>query len=271
MTPSDRVRVPRMQIPQQDTPPGSAAHAPEADRDGALGKPDVGTIHKQLRERILAGHIPAGTVLSQVQLAESFGVSRTPLREALRMLQEEGLIQAESNRRARVATFELEDLAAIAAQRIMLSALSTYITVPHLDQADLAKLADAYQAMARATDAGDVAAWRAADAAFHAAHYCRAPVRLHQEVTRLAERNDLYRSVWLRDTPHQDQQTVIEHERILNACRERNVLEATHGIARHQARIAITVMTHAVPEREPTTIRAALQLVLGLGFNSGDR
>jgi len=54
--------------------------------------------------------------------------------------------------------------------------------------------------------------------------------------------------------------------RILTACRERNVPGATHGIARHQARIAITVMTHAVPEREPATIRAALQLVLGAGF-----
>ena len=40
------------------------------------------------------------------------------------------------------------------------------------------------------------------------------------------------------------------------------------GMARHQARIAITVMTHAVPEREPATIRAALQLVLGFGFES---
>lgn len=121
------------------------------------------------------------------------------------------------------------------------------------------------QAMGGAARSGDVAAWRKADAAFHAAHYSRAPGRLHQEVVRLAERNDLYRSVWLRDAPHSDPQTVIEHDRILTACRDRNVLEATHGIARHQARIAITVMTHAVPEREPVTVRAALQLVLGFG------
>jgi DNA-binding GntR family transcriptional regulator len=228
-------------------------------------KPDVETIHRELREQILGGHIPAGALLSQVELAESFGVSRTPLREALRMLQEEGLIQAENNRRARVATFQLDDLEAISGQRILLSSLATYITVPHLDAADQAALADAYQAMASASASDDVAAWRAADAAFHAVHYSRAPKRLHQEVIRLAERNDLYRSVWLRDTPHRDQQTVLEHDRILAACQERNVLDAVHGIARHQARIAITVLTHAVPEREPTIIRAALQLVLGVG------
>jgi DNA-binding GntR family transcriptional regulator len=229
----------------------------------ASGKPNVDTIHRRLREQILTGHIPAGALLTQVRLAESFGVSRTPLREALRMLQEEGLIQAESNRRARVATFHLDDLEAIAAQRILLSSLATFITVPHLADDDLAQMEHAIATMALAAERGDVAAWRAADAAFHATHYSKAPARLHQEVVRLAERNDLYRSVWLRDAPHRDQQTVVEHDRILAACAERNMPEARNGIARHQARIAITVMTHAVPEREPATIRAALQLVLG--------
>jgi DNA-binding GntR family transcriptional regulator len=232
-------------------------------------KSSVGTIHRKLREQILVGRIPAGTLLSQVQLAESFGVSRTPLREALRMLQEEGLILAESNRRARVATFQLEDLEAIAAQRILLSSLATFITVPHLDSDDLARMKGACEAMGTAAERDDVAGWRQADAAFHAAHYSRAPKRLHSEVVRLAERNDLYRSVWLRDAPHGDPQTVVEHDRIIAACKDRNVLEATHGIARHQARIAITVMTHAVPEREPVTIRSALQLVLGFGPESG--
>jgi DNA-binding GntR family transcriptional regulator len=229
-------------------------------------KPDVGRIHKELREQILGGRIPAGTLLSQVELAESFGVSRTPLREALRMLQEEGLIQAESNRRARVVTFHLDDLEAISGQRILLSSLATYITVPHLDTDDYAAMADSCAAMAAATDADDIAGWRAADAAFHAVHYSRAPQRLHHEVIRLAERNDLYRSVWSRDAPHRDAQTVIEHERILQACKQHSVLEAVHGIARHQARIAITVLAHAVPEREPAIIRAALQLVLGFGL-----
>jgi DNA-binding GntR family transcriptional regulator len=238
-----------------------------ADHPQVKDKPDVGKIHKELREQILVGRIPAGTLLSQVELAESFGVSRTPLREALRMLQEEGLIQAENNRRARVATFHLDDLEAISGQRILLSALATYITVPHLGGDDYSAMADSCQAMAEATDADDVTAWRAADAAFHAAHYSQAPQRLHHEVIRLAERNDLYRSVWMRDAPHRDTQTVIEHDRILQACKQRNLLDAVHGIARHQARIAITVLTHAVPEREPAIIRAALQLVLGLGLN----
>jgi DNA-binding GntR family transcriptional regulator len=253
----------------EEQPAAQGTHGRASDSAGqplAKGKPDVGKIHRELREQILVGQIPAGTLLSQVELAESFGVSRTPLREALRMLQEEGLIQAENNRRARVATFHLDDLEAISGQRILLSALATYITVPHLGEDDYAAMASSCEAMAAATDADDVAGWRAADAAFHAVHYSQAPQRLHHEVIRLAERNDLYRSVWMRDAPHRDTQTVIEHDRILQACKQRGVLDAVHGIARHQARIAITVLTHAVPEREPAIIRAALQLVLGFGL-----
>jgi DNA-binding GntR family transcriptional regulator len=257
------MRNPEDQLAAQGTRAGASD---SGDQRPARDKPDVGRIHKELREQILAGHIPAGTLLSQVELAESFGVSRTPLREALRMLQEEGLIQAENNRRARVVTFHLDDLEAISGQRILLSSLATYITVPHLDDDDYAAMAGSCEAMAAATDADDVAGWRTADAAFHAVHYSRAPQRLHHEVIRLAERNDLYRSVWLRDAPHRDSQTVIEHERILQACKQHSVLDAVHGIARHQARIAITVLTHAVPEREPAIIRAALQLVLGFGL-----
>ncbi len=55
---------------------------------------------------ILDGMFSPGSMLSQVKLAESLGVSRIPLREALRMLQREGLVEAEHNQRARVPSFE---------------------------------------------------------------------------------------------------------------------------------------------------------------------
>ena len=60
-------------------------------------------VHAYLRELILNGNLVPGTKLSQVTLAEQLGVSRTPLREVLRMLQEEGLVAIEPNQRTRVA------------------------------------------------------------------------------------------------------------------------------------------------------------------------
>lgn len=223
----------------------------------------VETVHRALRSQILDGTIPAGAVLSQVALAERFGVSRTPLREALRMLQEEGLIEARTNRQARVATFALVDLEAISARRILLSALATQISVQSLTAQELDEMERLRQAMLEAGALNDREAWRRADVAFHAGHCAHAPTNLYEEVRRLAERNTLYRIVWLREEPHRDSMSDADHERILTACRERKPAEAARAIARHQARIAIGVLASTAPEHDPRVIRAALQLVLG--------
>ncbi len=205
-------------------------------------------------------------MLSQVTLAKEYGVSRTPMREALRMLQEEGLVTQEPNRRARVADFRLDDLEAISAQRILLCALATYLTVPHLEPSSLDEVLEAFERMRKAATSGDAERWRSADVMFHEAHQSRAPVLLRQDIHRLQERSALYRSIWLRDEPHHDAQSQLEHELIAEACRRRDAVEAMRGVARHQARIAIAAMTRAIPEREPVTIRTALQLALGDGI-----
>ena len=70
-------------------------------------QPAAVTVHDRLRDAILSGELAAGTVMSQVELARRFNVSRTPLREAIRMLQREGLIEGEANRRVRVTPISL--------------------------------------------------------------------------------------------------------------------------------------------------------------------
>ena len=60
-------------------------------------------VYERVRNAILDGQLAPGAVMSQVALAQDLGISRTPLREALRMLQSEGLVEGEPNRRVRVA------------------------------------------------------------------------------------------------------------------------------------------------------------------------
>ncbi len=242
---------------------------PYADTSYEFGQPAaVTSVHQHLRHEILVGNLPQGAILSQGKLADQYGVSRTPLREALRMLQEEGLVFAEPNRRARVASFRLDDLEAVSAQRILLSALATYETVPHLEESDLARMEEMLSVMQVASEDDAREDWMAADAIFHDIHSSKSPVLLLQDLHRLQDRSSLYRSIWLRDKPHIDLQSETEHRILLKSCQQRNSLEAMYAIARHRARIAITVMTHAIPEREPTTIRTALRIVLGRSTNS---
>ena len=80
--------------------PPRAWTSPLPDEANGLG---TEAVYQRVREAILEGEIAPGSTMSQVALADELGISRTPLREALRMLQSEGLVDAERNRRVRVA------------------------------------------------------------------------------------------------------------------------------------------------------------------------
>ena len=69
----------------------------------------VDQVYDVVRSRILSGDLPRGSRLPQTSLAEELGVSRTPLREALRRLSTEGLVELEANRGATVAEHGLTD------------------------------------------------------------------------------------------------------------------------------------------------------------------
>src|SRR5437588_4287074 len=101
-----------------------------------VGSPELSTelVHARLRDGILRGEFDPRVPISQVQLAARLGVSRTPLREALRMLQREGLIDSEPNRRVRVAELSVVDLEQLYAARIVIEALGTRIAVPSLTE-----------------------------------------------------------------------------------------------------------------------------------------
>src|SRR5579885_1654687 len=97
-------------------------------------------VYARVREAILDGELAPGTVMSQVALAEDLGISRTPLREALRMLQSEGLIDAQPNRRVRVAPMTPQDLEDLWIIRVTLEAEALRLSVPRMTPEDLAGL-----------------------------------------------------------------------------------------------------------------------------------
>lgn len=76
---------------------------------------NVMSVYRRIRRMILSGRLKGGQVLSQVQLAIDFETSRGPVREALRMLQQEGLIEAETNQQGRIASYSVEDLEQVCA------------------------------------------------------------------------------------------------------------------------------------------------------------
>src|SRR3954465_9718641 len=100
----------------------------------------VALVHTRLRDAILRGELPAGQTTSQVTLARDLDVGRTPLREALRMLQREGLVVSEPNRRVRIAELSSSDAEELYVMRIALESVAIRITVPTLTSTDFAEL-----------------------------------------------------------------------------------------------------------------------------------
>src|SRR5260370_3287616 len=115
-----------------------------------------------LRECVLDGTLTPGTKLAQVALADQLGVSRTPLREVLRMLQEEGLVEIEPNQRTRVAGLDPQELDDLYASRILLETLALSMTIGHFGAKARAEAKRMLTAMRRAGTRGGLDAWVAA-------------------------------------------------------------------------------------------------------------
>src|SRR2546427_230162 len=123
-------------------------HLPEA-------RQAIPYLHTYLRECILDGTLTPGTKLSQVSLARQLGVSRTPLREVLRMLQEEGLVEIEPNQRTRVSGLDPQELDDIYASRILLETLALSMTLDGFTAKDQREAKALLTAMRRAARTGD--------------------------------------------------------------------------------------------------------------------
>ncbi|MBT0773596.1 GntR family transcriptional regulator [Kineosporia sp. J2-2] len=107
----------------------------------------VDDVAARIRERIMSGEIPIGAQLRQAELASDFGVSRTPIREALRQLQSGGLIEVLPNRGAVVrvpAPWEVREAYEVRAE---LESLAATRAVSRITQAELEELRQANQSM----------------------------------------------------------------------------------------------------------------------------
>ncbi len=222
----------------------------------------VDTIHAALREAILNGDLSQGAILSQIQLAKQFGVSRTPLREALRMLQAEGFIDSSPNRRVRVATISVPRLEQLYTMRIVLEAVAIRLTTPCMSAGDLERLEAHLDAMDRFTEIHDIEGYNHPHREFHRGLTAHAGPQITVVLGQLADNAARYRRLYTTQATSSWGQAAIEHRAILAACKRRDPAEAAVALARHLARTALTVLALLAPEHDPAAIRVALSMVL---------
>jgi DNA-binding GntR family transcriptional regulator len=128
------------------------------------GETIAARIGRILAERIISGTLQPGTRLGQDRIADEFGASHVPVREAFRRLEAQGLAVSEPRRGVRVAAFNMDEVKEVAEMRAALEVLALRRAAQHLTKAILDR---AEEAIAAGDKAGDVRAWEKANRAFH--------------------------------------------------------------------------------------------------------
>lgn len=217
-------------------------------------------VHRYLRSLLLDGSLEPGSEFSQVELAKALGVSRTPLREALRMLQEEGLVDAERNRKSRISGFNPAALDAVYASRIALESVAIFVTVRLRTSELMEELEELLTGMEAVSGPSDLEAFQPLHRRFHARLVSLASpvfvdlVHVHQERAerywRLLNRTE--------DPPHTRRNR--EHRDILAAVLAKDGEAAAAQLAHHLGRSALSLTTYLAPHHDTPATRAALQI-----------
>ncbi len=208
-----------------------------------------------LRQAILKGELEPGERLMEMQLAEQLGVSRTPIREAIRKLELEGLVLMIPRRGAIVAKITEKDLRDVLEVRSSLERLSTELACERMHDETIAELKQAQEAFKEALNQNDITLQAQRDVEFHDVIYkATGNLRLIQMLNNLREQMYRYRLEYLKhDLAHQT--LIEEHEAIIEALSKRDKETATKIIVRHVYNQELTVMKKIQSDGETMIIK----------------
>jgi DNA-binding GntR family transcriptional regulator len=245
--------------PAEDGATAAVARPDETSGTATGGRRLALDVHARLRAMILSGELPPGSVLLQAEMARKLQVSRTPMREAFRLLQEEGLIDARPDQRARVKAVDPEDLDGAYGARIMLETLAVSVTARSLSPEDVEHMSRTLQRMQELT--GDE--WYAAHREFHRIATQGVGTHLQRMLASLTEHSERYVRLARLGIPSSFARAHEDHEALLETLRENDPAEAASVIARHLARTALNLLADVAPEYEPVATRTALGITGG--------
>lgn len=171
-----------------------------------------------LRRQIVSGQLLPGMPLRQEELARSFDTSRIPVREALRLLQAQGLVQLEPNKGAIVTPLQVEDLREITEMRDAAERLAMKTALPHLSNAQI----DLASTIQDEIEQSDIADYGRLNKELHLTLYrfCDRP-RLLEHISNLHDAAERYLGFTLTQLDYVAQSST-EHRAILDACYSRD-------------------------------------------------
>ena len=199
--------------------------------------PDL--IAESLRDEILRGEIPAGQPLRQEELAERFGVSRLPVRDALLRLEAQGLVHVFPNRGAFVISLSADEVREIYEMRILLEGDLLERAVPRIGEEDWRRIETANAESVRTADGPE---WVEGDWKFHRALY--EPAGRPRQLATIEQLRGTVARFWtVRSAlPDRAAEWLTDHDAIIEACRARASVAARRRLEGHLTRVMELVL-----------------------------
>lgn len=220
-------------------------------------------VYNRLHESIFRGQIKPGAILSQVEVARALNVSRTPVREAMRKLQEAGLLSGEPNLRSRVQTFTPDDIEILYIKRMTMEALGVAITTRERNQAFLTELAETTDALESEAAHAEFATWLELHRSYHRLIVSRVGVAFSADLETLTRHSERYQSAHKgQHLPGWWQRGEQEHRAMFDAIARGDAAQAGELTARHLARTALELLAGLAPEYDTSRLRAGLRFAI---------
>jgi DNA-binding GntR family transcriptional regulator len=206
---------------------------PVANMSEIVVEPLYQQVAARLRELIYAGTLPAGSWIDELALAKSFGLSRTPLREALKVLEKEGLVRNVPRQGSFVTELSAEDLEELFPIMAMLEARCALEATRKASDADIRGLEAIHAELERCAATGDAAGYYAANDQFHVRLEMLSGNRWLQRVTSELRRFlRLLRGRQL-DVPGRRDESLAEHRTLMKAIKARDAVRAERLMKDH--------------------------------------
>lgn len=180
-------------------------------------------VFNTLRDAILKGELEPGEHLMEVQLSNRLGVSRTPIREALRQLESEGLVIMTPRKGAVVAEITQSDLTDVLEVRKALEVLAVELACIKIKDEEIVELKECGEKFRQALDKGELTVVADMDEQFHDVIYkATCNRRLIQLLNNMRQQMYRYRLEYIKDDGHWNV-LIEEHEKLIKAIEEKDV------------------------------------------------
>lgn len=213
-------------------------------------KPLRELVFQALKEAIIGGELKPGERLMEVQLAEEMGVSRTPVREAIRKLELEGLVVMIPRKGAYVSDITIKDAAEFFEIRWALEGLAAALAAERITDEEIEELERVSQEVKKAAEKTDIEALIEKDAEFHKILFnATRNDRLAQMIKNLKEQLHRFREKSFAN-PKRVRNTIKEHQKIIDALKSRDAQKAEILTKEHIKKTEYNVMSVLRKQRD---------------------